>query len=73
MSVDEQRKYIHDLANSISVLEASVARALRDLKSQHPEMTETIARLEKANEYSQKTITTLRAFREYVHSLIPKE
>lgn len=73
MSLDEQRKYIHDLANSISVLEASVARALRDLKSQHPEMIDTITRLEKANEYSQKTIKTLREFREYVHSLIPKE
>lgn len=73
MNKDQERKYIHDLANSISVLEASVARALRDVKSHHPEMTDTIARLEKANEYSQKTIKTLREFREYVHSLISKE
>lgn len=73
MPMDQQRKFIHDLANSISILDANVARSLRDVKSNCPEMTETITRLEKASEYSQKSISILKEFREYVHSLIQQD
>ena len=70
MSLDEQRKFIHDMANSLSIMEASVARVLSLLNKNHPELVDEIHRLKKADEYSKKSIESLRAFREYIHSQI---
>ncbi len=70
MNFENDRKYIHDLANSLSIVEASVARVLTLLSRNHPELTDEIHRLTKADEYSKKSITTLRAFREHVHNQI---
>lgn len=67
---DEQRKYVHDLANSLSIVEASVSRALTLLSRNHPELTDEIHRLQKADEYAKKSITTLREFREHIHAQI---
>ena len=70
MNHDETRKYIHDLANTFSIIDASVARALTMLTRNHPELTEEITRLKKADEYIKKSVHTLRAMREHVHSQI---
>jgi hypothetical protein len=70
MKLDEQRKHIHDMANSISIVEASVARVLKLLAKDHPELEDEIARLKKADEYSKKCIDSLRSLREIVHAQI---
>ena len=70
MNYDETRKYIHDLANNFSILDASVSRALTLLMRNHPEAHDEIARLRKADEYVKKSIHTLRTFREHVHNQI---
>ena len=67
MNFDDQRKYIHEMANSLSIVEASVSRVLTLLKKNHPEMTDEIHRLTKADEYSKKSITALKELREIVH------
>lgn len=69
MDLDQHRKYIHDMANSLSILEANVSRVLTLLTKNHPELTDEITRLKKADEYSRKLITTLRDFRDHVHGL----
>ena len=66
----ETRKHIHDLANTFSIIDASVSRALTMLTRNHPELSEEITRLKKADEYIKKSIHTLRTFREHVHSQI---
>jgi hypothetical protein len=70
MKLDDQRKHIHDMANSISIVEASVARVLKLLTKDHPELEDEIARLKKADEYSKKCIDSLRSLREIVHAQI---
>jgi hypothetical protein len=73
MSLDETRKYIHDLANNFSILDASVSRALTLLSRNHPQAADEIARLRKADEYIKKSIHTLKSFREHVHGQIAAE
>ncbi len=73
MSHDETRKYIHDLANSFSIIDASVLRALTLLTRNHPELEDEILRLKKADEYVKKSITTLKAFREHIHTQITQD
>ena len=70
MKFEADRKYIHDLANSLSIVEASVSRALTLLSRNHPELADEIHKLKKADEYSKKSITTLREFREHIHNQI---
>ena len=70
MKFDEQRKHIHDLANTLSIVEASVSRVLTLLTRNHPELEDEINRLKKADEYSKKSIDSLRALREHVHTQI---
>jgi len=73
MSHDETRKYIHDLANNFSILDASVSRALILLTRNHPTAADEIARLRKADEYIKKSIHTLKSFREHIHAQIAIE
>jgi hypothetical protein len=73
MDLNEHRKYIHDMANSLSIVEASVARVLTLMKRNYPESTDEIHRLEKASEYSKKTIDSLKKFREHIHQELNKE
>ena len=68
MSFDEQRKHIHDMANSLSIVDASVSRVITLLKRNHPELTDELTRLGKADEYSKKAIATLNGLREVVHT-----
>lgn len=73
MNHDETRKYIHDLANTFSIIDASVSRALTLLSRNNPQLADEIARLKKADEYVKKSIHTLRAMREHVHNQINAE
>lgn len=73
MKFDEERKHIHDLANSLSIVEASVSRVLTLFKKNHPEMVDEIKRLQKADEYSKKSIDSLRSLREHVYNQIKKQ
>lgn len=70
MGHDDTRKYIHDLANTFSIIDASVARALQLLVRNHPNLNDEITRLRKADEYVKKSIHTLRQLREHVHKQI---
>ena len=63
MNYDEQRKFIHEMANSVTIVDASVSRVLSLLSKNHPELEEEINRLKKADEYSKKCITALKDFR----------
>lgn len=73
MNHDETRKYIHDLANSFSILDASLARALTLLTRNNPQLADEIQRLRKADEYVKKSIHTLKQLREHVHKQIAEE
>jgi hypothetical protein len=73
MNHDETRKYIHDLANTFSIIDASVSRALTLLSRNNPQLADEITRLKKADEYVKKSIHTLRALREHVHKEINSE
>lgn len=73
MSFDETRKYIHDLANSFSIIDASLSRALTLLTRGNPQMSDEIQRLRKADEYVKKSIHTLKLLREHVHKAQAEE
>jgi hypothetical protein len=73
MNQDETRKYIHDLANSFSIIDASLSRALTLLTRNHPQLSDEIQRLRKADEYVKKSVHTLKQFREHIHSQINTE
>lgn len=73
MSHDETRKYIHDLANTFSIIDASVSRALTLISRNSPQLTDEITRLQKADEYVKKSIHILRELREHVHSEIKSQ
>ena len=73
MGHDETRKYIHDLANNFTIIDASIMRALQLLSRNHPELADEIARLKKADEYVKKSVHTLKSFREHVHTQIAQE
>jgi hypothetical protein len=68
MSDEGQRKFLHDLANSLSIVDASVSRVLTLLMRNHPELVDEINRLKKTDEYSKKSILALNEFRQYVQS-----
>ena len=70
MNHDETRKYIHDLANSFSIIDASISRALTLISRNNPQLADEIQRLRKADEYTKKSIHTLRQLREHVHKQI---
>lgn len=73
MGHDQTRKYIHDLANNFSIMDASISRALTLLTRNNPELADEITRLRKADEYMKKSIHTLKEFREHVHAQIKAE
>jgi hypothetical protein len=73
MNYDEERKFVHDMANTITIVEASVSRVLSLLTRNHPELEEEISRLRKADEYSKKCITSIKEFRDKLHSQIKVE
>lgn len=68
MNFDETRKHIHDLANTFSIIDASVSRALTLLNRNNPQLADEITRLKKADEYIKKSIHNLRQLREHVHA-----
>ena len=70
---DEHRKYIHELANTLSILEGNVSRVLTMISRSHPDMKDEVTRLMKADEYCKKSIHTLKQFREHVHKMINEE
>lgn len=73
MNHDETRKYIHDLANSFSIIDASLSRALTLMLRNHPQLADEIQRLRKADEYVKKSVHTLRQLREHVHAQVNAE
>ena len=73
IDLNEHRKYIHDLANNFSIMDASISRAMTMISRNHPEMAEELTRLKKADEYMKKSIHTLKAFREHLHKQIQEE
>jgi hypothetical protein len=71
MPHDETRKYIHELANQLFVIDASVSRALSLLdKKSSDQSEEEITRLRKAAEYLKKSIATIHDLRSHIHAQI---
>jgi cob(I)alamin adenosyltransferase len=71
MPHDETRKYIHELANQLFVIDASVSRALSILdKKSSDQSEEEITRLRKAAEYLKKSIVTINDLRSHIHAQI---
>jgi hypothetical protein len=68
MNHDETRKYIHDLANSFSIIDASLSRAITLLSRGNPQLSDEIHRLRKAEEYVKKSVHTLKQLREHIHT-----
>lgn len=70
MNHDETRKYIHDLANTFSIIDASISRTLTLLNRNNPQLADEIERLKKADQYMKKSIETLRDLRQHIHDQI---
>jgi hypothetical protein len=68
MNTELPRKYIHDMANTISIVDASLSRVLTLLTRNNPQLEDEINRLKKADENLKKTITALRELREVIHA-----
>jgi len=66
MSIEEQRKCMHDLANSLSVLEGLVLVTTRSLKKDNPQLVNEIEKLTKSLDYSKKAIDSLQKLRELI-------
>lgn len=66
MKNEDVRKFIHDLANSLSVIDASLARASTLLEKNHPQSIEELSRVRMSHDHVRKSILMLREFREYV-------
>jgi hypothetical protein len=61
--VQETRKSIHELANSLAVADASVSRLMGLLSKHHPELQEEILLLKKADDYLKKSVSHFRDLR----------
>jgi hypothetical protein len=56
-------RFFHDLANNFSVIDFSLSRVLKKLCEHHPDLVDEIQRLQKAHDYSKKSIDLLKTFR----------
>lgn len=63
MTYDDHRKFIHDMANHLSVVDASLSYVLRLLKRDHPQLEDEIRRLMMAQTNSGHCIQSLKAYR----------
>jgi archaellum component FlaC len=62
MSFEGERKFLHDVANPLSIAHGNLKIALRrmdGLKDQNPEMREVLERLNKAMEACEKMVKQL--------------
>ena len=57
---------MHDLANSLSVLEGLVLVTTRSLKKDNPQLVNEIEKLTKSLDYSKKAIDSLQKLRELI-------
>jgi hypothetical protein len=68
MNPNPLRKYVHDLANSLSIADASLSRGLKLLAEKLPSESEELKRLLKTEEALRKSIETLRELRQTISS-----
>lgn len=68
MNEGDHRKFIHDMANNLSVVDASLTYVLRLLKKSHPQLEDEIRRLTMAQMNSGKCIETLKSYRASLQS-----
>lgn len=68
MSIEEQRKCLHDLANSLSVLEGLVLITKRSLEKNQPQLQDEITKLNKALDYSKQSMESLQSLRTLIKS-----
>ena len=67
MSLEEERKFLHDLANPLSILQGNLRIALRRLEASNqdiPELVEVLARINKAIESCNRMNSLLRERRQ---------
>ena len=63
MSIEKQRKLIHDIANNLSVVDSNLSIVIRSLAKNHPQLSQEIDRLKKAADNSELAINYLRELR----------
>ena len=63
MTIEKQRKLIHDIANNLSVVDSSLTLVIRSLTKNHPHLSQEIDRLKKVSENSAVAINALRELR----------
>jgi hypothetical protein len=68
MNPNPLRKYVHDLANSLSVADASLSRSMKLLTDKLSLESEELKRLQKTEEAIKKSIDALQKLREYISS-----
>ena len=68
MNSNPLRKYVHDLANSLSVADASLSRSLKLLTEKLSPESEELKRLQKTEEALKKSIETLQKLRQHISS-----
>ncbi len=68
MKPNPLRKYVHDLANFLSVADASLSRSIKLLTEKLSLESEELKRLQKTEEALKKSIEALQNLREYISS-----
>ena len=63
MTIEKQRKLIHDIANNLSVVDSNLVIVIRALTKNNPHLSVEIDRLMKATENSSHAINSLRELR----------
>jgi len=63
MTIEKQRKLIHDIANNLSVVDSNLTVVIRSLAKNHPHLSQEIDRLKKVSENSAVAINALRELR----------
>jgi hypothetical protein len=68
-SKSEHRKFIHDFANHLTIIDGGLYKVLANLTDKNQVHTEEFERLSKLSETVKNSIAMLRNYRQYVHSL----
>lgn len=68
----EHRKYIHDFANHLTIIDGGLYKVMSALSEKGQEQTEEYQRLVKVAETVKSSIAALKNYRQYVHALEAK-
>ena len=70
MDFSKERRYIHELANHLTIIQGAVKKVLRNFDEKKLPLDEERERLLKADDYLKRSIEALRDLRSQVHEKI---